>query len=154
MMNWLHDASLSETSGRTGRWIVHPGHVVRRFRFHNDGLFVFGCAAYGLNRWLLKPHLHSGFLHSHFNDLWLIPCALPLILWLHRRFGWRSDEPPTLAEVSTHVLLWSVLFEWGGPHLMHRATGDLWDVACYGIGGLGAWAWWNRDFIRQRFLSA
>src|SRR5439155_1017652 len=39
------------------------------------------------HRWGLKPRLHSLFLHGYFNALFLIPCALPPILWLHRRFG-------------------------------------------------------------------
>jgi hypothetical protein len=109
--------------------------------------------AYALNRWILKPHFSSPFLHSYFNDLWLIPCALPLLLYVHWRMELRSDAPPTLAEVAGHVLLWSALFEWWGPHWLPGATGDVRDVFCYGAGGAVAWLWWNRaQLLRRMFL--
>jgi hypothetical protein len=122
---------------------------VTPFRFHRDPLFLTACAAYALNRLWLKPHLHNTFLHSHFNDLWLIPCALPLLLWMHRRLGWRDHRPPTLIEVTSHLLLWSVLFEMLGPLLVARSTADPLDIACYWVGGLLAWAWWNRADLRR-----
>ena len=117
-------------------------------------LFLVGSVAYALNRWLLKPRLGNPFLHSHFNDLWLIPCALPLILWIHRKAGWRGWEPPTFAEITGHLLLWSLLFEVIGPRLMTHASGDVLDVACYWTGGLVAWAWWNRFSFRRRLVPA
>ena len=127
---------------------------MKPFLFHRDPLFLFGCAAYAVNRLLLKPLLPTPFLHSHFNDLWLIPCALPLLLWIHQRVGWRGDEPPTSNEVMSHLLLWSVLFEVFGPRLMQHATGDVLDVACYWIGGLLAWVWWSRDRLRRPLTTA
>lgn len=125
---------------------------MKPFGFWRDRLFQVGCGAYAVNRWLVKPHTHNAFLHSHFNDLWLIPCALPLVLWGHRRLGWRSNAPPTFGEVAGHLLIWSLLFEWVGPRFYPRATGDPWDVMCYVAGGLAAWLWWNRDRLRQRFI--
>ncbi len=99
-----------------------------------------------MNRWLLKPHLRVEFLHSHFNDLWLIPCALPLVLWLHRQLGWRADDaPPRWGEIALHFVVWSLLFEVIGPHLM-RVTGDPLDVLAYAAGGLGAGLWWESSW--------
>lgn len=119
---------------------------MHRFRYLRDPLFLFGCAAYTLNRWLLKPHLPSGFLHSHFNDLWLIPCALPPILWLHRQSGLRShDQPPTLSEITLHLVFWSALFEWIGPKFVSHTTADLLDVVAYLAGAVLAGVWWQRD---------
>jgi hypothetical protein len=123
---------------------------VNAFGFWRDRLFVVGCGAYALNRWLLKPHCRSAFLHSYFNDLWLIPCALPLLLFVHWRLGLRQDGPPTLPETVGHLLIWSILFEWWGPHLMPRTTRDLLDVLCYWAGGLAAWIWWNRSGLATR----
>jgi len=123
---------------------------MRRFRYLADPLFLAGCAAYTINRWGLKPLIHSLFLHGYFNDLFLIPCALPPILWFHRRFGLRNhDDPPRLTEISFHLIVWSILFEWIGPNLMRHSTGDPLDVAAYATGALLAFFVWQRFPNRQ-----
>lgn len=130
------------------RRVCRRGHslaAVSRFVFYRDPAFWLGCSAYSVNRWALKAHLHSVFLRAHFNDLWLIPCALPLVLWLHDQVGWRAAGPPRSGEVMAHLCGWSLLFEWVGPHYIPWATGDLWDVAAYAVGALGAWVWWQRQ---------
>src|SRR5262245_24236658 len=105
---------------------------MRPFRYLRDPLFLTGCVAYAVNRWLIKPHVHSGFLHSYFDDVWLIPCALPLILWLHRQLGLRQhDRMPRLSEIILHLVFWSLLFEWIGPKFVAHTTGDLLDVFAY-----------------------
>src|SRR5882762_1835944 len=117
---------------------------MRRFRYWADPLFFLCCAAYVLNRWLLKPHFHSPFLHGYFNDLLLIPCALPPVLWLQRCLGLRQhDRAPQWLEVFFHLVVWSLLFEVIGPHLIRHATGDPMDVTAYAIGGVFALGWWN-----------
>jgi len=116
-----------------------------RFRYYRDPLFLVGCTAYAINRWLVKPHFHKGFFHDHFNDCWLIPCALPLVLWLHRRLGLRlHDNPPELSEIVPHLVFWSFLFKGIGPIIWSHATPDLWDIPCYWGGGMLAWFWWQR----------
>jgi len=125
---------------------------VKPFRYWRDPLFLAGCAGYALNRWLVKPHMHSPFLHGQFNDLLLIPCALPLVLWLQRRLGLRKhDASPTPGEIAFHLVIWSVLFEVIGPHIM-RVTGDPLDVLAYVIGGVLAGIWWQ--LASRRTLSA
>jgi len=117
-----------------------------RFRYLRDPLFLIGCTAYALNRWLIKRHVHTGFFHSHFNDCWLIPCALPPVLWLHRRLGLRShDLPPQVSEILSHLVFWSLLFEWIGPKFVRGTTGDPLDVLAYVFGALLAGLWWQRD---------
>src|ERR1043165_1488045 len=123
---------------------------MQRFRYCRDPLFFVGCVAYAINRWLLKPHTSNGFFHGYFNDLWLIPCALPPILWLHRRLGLRrNDNHPQISEISLHLIFWSVLFEYIGPKFMPHTVGDPLDVLAYTVGALVAGTWWNR----QRFVS-
>ncbi len=125
------------------------------FEYLGDRLFWTGCAAYSCNRWLLKPHLHVQFLHSYFNDCWLIPCALPPVLWLHRRLGLRSnDEPPQASEILWHLAFWSILFEWIGPKFVSHAVGDPWDVVAYAAGALLAGLWWQRHCWFRRFSSS
>jgi len=119
---------------------------MRRFDYLRDPLFLVGCIAYAVNRWGVKPHFHSGFFHSQFNDLWLIPCALPTVLWLHRRLGLRqTDAVPQFPEITLHLVFWSVLFEWIGPHFVKHTTGDFADFIAYTVGAVVAAVWWHRD---------
>lgn len=131
----------------------HPLRAMSRsgFKYYRDPLFLTGCMAYAVNRWLVKPHVHRRFFHDHFNDCWLIPCALPLVLWLHRRWGLREhDDSPRISEIITHLIFWSLLFKGVGPTIYAGATADPWDVLCYWGGGLLAWLWWHREWLPQR----
>ena len=100
---------------------------------------------YALNRWVARPNLTSPFLHNHFNDLLLIPAALPWVLWVHQRFGWRgADTPPTGWEVTLHLGIWSAICEGLGPHFFHHGIADPGDVMAYAVGGAVSWWWWRR----------
>jgi len=123
---------------------------VRPFAFYRDGLFWLACTAYSANRWLVKPHVSSAFVRGHLNDVWLIPCALPLVLWLHERCGLRTEGPPRLAEIAGHVAGWSVPFEWIGPRYLPWTTADAWDVVWYGVGATLGWVWWQRVSRAER----
>lgn len=117
-----------------------------RFRYAGDGLCLAGCCLYALNRWLVAPRLPPGFFHSYFNDLLLIPCALPPILLIHRKLALRThDRCPSLREIGLHLGLWSLLFEWIGPHWITHATADPFDIVAYTIGAGIAALWWHRD---------
>jgi len=116
-----------------------------RFGYLHDRLFLIAAASYALNRWLLKPLIPSPFLHDHFNDLLLIPAALPVVLWVQRLAGWRKqDSPPSWAEMGFHLAVWSLICEFIGPFWLRQGTADLWDAAAYAAGGIVACLWWNR----------
>lgn len=125
---------------------------MKKFRYLGDGLFLIGCSLYALNRWFIKSHVHNAFMRFHFNDMLLIPCALPVLLLLQRWLRLRTmDDPPTWREIALYTVFWSILFEVIGPHLIHRATGDPWDVVVYVVGGIGAGLWWHRrEILSQR----
>ena len=128
---------------------------MQRFRYCRDPLFLIGCFAYALNRWVLKPNTTSAFLHGYFNDLWLIPCALPPILWLHRRLHLRADDNyPSVSEIALHLAFWSVLFEYIGPKIMPHVVGDPLDVVAYTVGAVVAGVWWHRHRLVSRFAAA
>ncbi len=108
------------------------------------------CGCYACNRWVLKPHLRSPFLHFWFNDLLLIPCALPLALWLFRLLRLRTDDnAPGFLELTSILIVWSLLFEWIGPKFIPHTTADWRDVVMYWIGGLLAWAFWTTKLPRS-----
>ena len=124
---------------------------MRRFGYLRDTLFVMAVAGYALNRFVLKPRLASPFLHGHFNDLLLIPAALPVLLWLQRITGLRDhDHVPTWAEFLLHLVVWSLICEWLGPLWFHHGTADGWDVVAYAVGGVAACLWWNRPMAAAR----
>lgn len=136
--------SLRESGAGVRFWHFDFGVVVNRFRYLRDPLFLCACAAYALNRWLLKPHVSQPLLHNWFNDSLLIPCALPPLLLMHRWLGLRKhDAPPTRLEIAGHLIGWAFLFEAIGPHLMRGVTGDPWDVAAYSMGAIAAMLWWQ-----------
>ncbi len=114
-----------------------------------DRLFLAAAAGYALNRWLLKAVFSSPFLHGHFNDLLLIPAALPVVLWVQRCVGLRPDDrAPSWTEIGLHLAVWSLICEFIGPFWLRHGTADPWDVAAYALGGGAAWIWWTRPAWR------
>ena len=83
-------------------------------------------------------------MHDHFNDLLLIPAALPWVLWAQRRLGWRDhDRGPTNAEIAQHLVIWAVICEGIGPLWVAHATADWRDVIAYVVGAVFAALWWR-----------
>ncbi len=98
---------------------------MKRFGYARDPLCIAACAGYAVNRWLIPGSWKGWFMHGYFSDTLLIPAALPLVLWLHRRLGWRAnDTSPRWNEILLHLVVWSVAAEVVAPHLFSRATGD------------------------------
>lgn len=121
-----------------------------RFRYLRDPLFQLAVVLYLANRWWWQPQFGGFFLNGYFNDLLLIPAALPPILWLHSRLGWRQHSgPPSSLEILGHLALWTVLAEVFGPHLKASSVADWADVAAYGIGALAAFLIWHRRSINH-----
>ena len=117
---------------------------MKRFRYALDPVCLAACALYALNRWGIKPHTHVAFFRFWFNDLLLIPCALPPLLQLHRWMKLRPhDRSPTAPEVFGHLFFWSLLFEVAGPHLMRGVTGDWRDAVAYAVGAVAAFGCWH-----------
>jgi len=126
----------------------HSRSAVKRFGYVFDPLFLLCCALYAANRWLIKPHCHIAFFQNWFNDVLLIPCALPPLLLAHRWLRLRPhDRPPSAGEVTAHVIGWSILFEVIGPRIM-PTTGDPWDAVAYACGGAVAYFCWRSCYRR------
>ncbi len=122
---------------------------MKRFGYWRDPLCLLSIALYAFNRWWLKPHLGHGFFHDQFNDLLLIPAALPLMLWLHRKLGWRADDrPPVLGEIVLHLVVWTLICEVIGPRFVAHATGDWRDAVAYSVGAVVSGVIWNFSELR------
>src|ERR1700743_879480 len=116
----------AESSAGGGCGLRDARAVMNRFRYGRDPLFLLASVAYALNRWVLKPLVPSPFLHNHFNDLLLIPAALPGLLWVQRILGLRQpDRMPTWPEILMHWLVWSIVCEWIGPFYFHMGIADI-----------------------------
>lgn len=121
------------------------GVSVKRFRYGRDSLCLGALSLYALNRWVLKALMVSSFLSGQFNDVLLIPAALPLVLWVQRGLRIRKhDRPPAWSEIGLHFLVWSVVCEGIGPWWFHHGTSDPWDVIAYAMGAGAAGFWWNQ----------
>ena len=138
---------------------------MKRFGYLQDRLCALSLAAYALNHLWIVPHLggtvqaHAPwawpFLHSHFDDLLLMPAALPVVLWLQRSLRVRNhDGPPTWVEMFGHLAIWAVICKLVGPLVLHIGVADPWDVLCFAAGGAGALLWWRRPATAVRVLAA
>jgi ubiquinone/menaquinone biosynthesis C-methylase UbiE len=128
---------------------------VKGFRYALEPICLSACALYILNRWLIQPAFSWPFLHRYFDDILLIPAALPIILGIQRWWGLRGhDRPPTAAEILGHWAIWSLIAELIGPHLFPWVVGDLVDVVAYALGAVLAGTWWNRAGLRERITAA
>ena len=117
---------------------------MKSFGYLRDPLCVAACVLYALNRWWLRDYVGGAFLTGYFNDLLLIPAALPLVLWVQRRIGVRADDrPPQWGEIALHLRVWAFVAEALMPLLAAHATADWRDVVAYSAGALGAGCWWR-----------
>lgn len=115
-----------------------------RFRYALDPLCLISCAAYAVERWIVRPRFSGVFWHGYSTDFLLIPAALPLLLWIYRRLGLRAgDTWPAWSEIGLHLAVWSVAAELTAPHLFRSATGDWRDVLAYAVGAVIAGCWWT-----------
>lgn len=132
---------------------------MKRFAYLRDPLFDVSLAVYAVNRLLIRPHLGGffrahypwawPFLHSHLDDLLLLPVALPVTLWLQRLAGVRThDGPPAWPEMLFHLLIWSVMCKVVGPLFLHIGVADPLDVLCFAAGGIAGCIWWNRPLTQ------
>jgi len=97
----------------------------------------------------LKPLGDSIFLHGAFNDLLLIPAALPWVLAIQHRLGWRkSTAYPSAGEIIGHLVVWSVIAEGIMPLVSTRLTADWLDVVAYAAGAAVAAGLWNIEARR------
>jgi len=117
------------------------------FRYLLDRLCLVALSAYLFNKFLLKPTLPKGevFFRGYFNDLLLIPVALPMVLCVLRLVGIRKhDLPPTREETLTALFVWSLMSEVIGPVFFPKTTGDPSDILAYAVGAFIAFYLWNR----------
>jgi len=144
-----------KTRARGAFWSFDCDAAVKRFGYWRDPLAVGSVALYAVNVWWVKPQVHGGFWHGQFNDLLLIPAALPLVLWVQRWMGWRThDRAPMWSEIFLHLVVWTLVCEGIGPRFIAHATADGWDVLAYTAGAVVAGGWWQWRGTATRVAAA
>lgn len=152
-----YDFAFESGAGHHNR--ICAAGAMNRFLFLQDRLFLISLATYAGNRLIIRPRLAGffqshlswawPFLHSHLDDLLLMPAALPVVLWLQRLTGLRShDRPPGWGEMVGHLVVWSVMCKIVGPFGLHLGAPDPWDVLFFAAGGIAACLWWNRPVFQ------
>lgn len=125
-------------------------HVPQLLR---DPLFLAAGLLYATNRFVLLPLMPvvPRFQQDHFNDLLLIPVALPIILTVYQWLGLRpnSEGLPRWDEVLGHLVLWTVICEWLGPAWLGVGTADPIDAMCYALGAFLSGIYWGLRRRRQ-----
>ncbi len=122
------------------------------FRFRTSDLrsawlepfWIFSLACYAVHRWWQWASPSPGWMSNHWNDIWMLPCAVPLVTRMYAALNLRaSTAPPSLSEIVWLGLLWSVMAECLAPLWFTRSTGDPLDVLAYGLGGFMLWLRWH-----------
>ena len=101
-------------------------------------VFTVCSGGYMLNRCVLKALFPANvFLQGYLNDMLLMPCAVPVILFI--RGALREREPDAglcLAEVLAYWALFACAFEYIAPKLIPWAVADPIDAVAYLAGGM------------------
>jgi hypothetical protein len=107
-------------------------------RFRLASIFFLSLSAYAFNRWDLKPlHPQNGFLQNYFNDLFLMPSAVPAWCWACECLGLRRrNRKVRWLEIGLLLGLWSLLFEVLGPKILRHGVADFHDVIAYTAGAI------------------
>jgi hypothetical protein len=138
VISFAHDHLFLQTGSRCrlGICVFRAILSEARFRYWRDPVCLVACAAYALNRWVFAPMTTPGsFWRNHFDDVLLIPAALPLVLWVQRKLGLRThDAAPGVGETAFHLAIWALIAEVLGPLWLRRGTADWRDVIAY-VGG-------------------
>lgn len=76
------------------------------------------------------------WIFNHLNDYLAIPMIATVCL--HGVWWIKKDRTIRLNgfTILSLVALFSIVFEYYLPQQDYRYTGDIWDVVCYGLGGL------------------
>jgi hypothetical protein len=128
-----------------------------RFRYLKDPFFLLCVSLYFVNRWILKPYLPE-FSRSYLNDVICLPFWVPIMLFIMRRVGLRTNDlPPTAGEVLIPLLVWSWVFEIYLPSVSFFegfATADFLDILCYTSGACFAAVVWRLWYAEWRLATS
>jgi hypothetical protein len=117
---------------------------MKPFGYWRDPVCLIACGLYALNRFWLRARVGGDFLIGYFNDLLLLPAALPWVLWVQRKLRVRAhDRYPGWGEILLHLIVWAVIAEAVLPRFASSAVADWADVVAYSVGAAFAGIGWT-----------
>lgn len=120
------------------------------YKFLKDKLFIISVILYLINSLTIRMGINNNyFMRNYFNDLLLIPVALPIVLYLIKLFKFRNDNYPSFSEIFICLIVWSIMFEFVGPKIMNKGTADIYDVLAYSVGAIISYAIWRIQVLRK-----
>lgn len=112
--------------------------MIRLFALKRLHIYVLLSLAVFLVVQISKYYAIAGpaWVFHYLNDF----LAIPIIATIGLHGVWLIKQDKTLRlngfTILSLVVLYSVVFEYYLPQQDERYTGDIWDVVCYGLGGL------------------
>lgn len=118
--------------------------MFKKYKFIRDYFFLISLIIYGLNYVSIKFGIYTNyFMQCYFNDIFLVPVALPVVLYIVKLLKYRGSYYPTLSEILTCLIIWSVFFEYIGPKYLNKGIADVYDVIAYFIGAVVSFIVWR-----------
>lgn len=125
------------------------------FHLLRDPFWIMATLCYVLHKCWQSVFPDSGWMDQYWSDIWMLPCALPVILSLYSAFGLRKPGAlPSVAEILSHGVLWGLMAEFLGPMLFAHSVGDPWDLVAYAVGGFFIFARWHYSEIKLFYYCA
>ncbi|XOV71453.1 MAG: hypothetical protein ACFHW5_22565 [Verrucomicrobiota bacterium] len=109
-----------------------------------DSFWLLSLACYAIHRIWQWASPAPGWMSSYWNDIWMLPCAVPLVIRIYETLNLREPNMhPSLSEIVWHGLLWSFMAEGLAPVWFPSSTADPLDLAAYALGGFMLWLRWH-----------
>lgn len=119
------------------------------FTYLTDPIFILCLFLYLINKFLIiQFHNLNIFFLCYYNDILLIPCCLPPLLFVMYKIELRRNHfPPTVIEVIVPLVIWTLSFEIIAPFYFKKGTSDIGDAIAYWLGGFFCWFVWNYKYL-------
>lgn len=113
-------------------------------------LFIFFLILVAVNQALELSGVYIWPLHTHLDDLLVLPLALTIALGAERLYFKNPYFVLPLHYTLLALLLFSLVFEGLLPLLHSRYTADLWDVLAYAAGAVIFQVWMNKPLAKEQ----
>jgi hypothetical protein len=126
----------------------------KEYKYYGDPVFVVSIICYSINKLLLISHrsFESSFMNNYFNDIFVVPCLLPILIYCIARMKLRNKySGPLIIEIFLFVSVISLMCEIFGPYFLGKGVYDPIDIFAYLLGGMISWFIWRYGKVSYKF---